>query len=100
MFYPDWLILRILHQSFEIERPEGHWLEVVVHLNIHISYAYECMMRTSVNPAVCTCPDPPSENRKAKEFLINTGLVPMENHKAIKPAFNVGPSSARQRNAI
>ena len=32
MFHPDWLILRILHQAFEIERPKGHWLEVVVHL--------------------------------------------------------------------
>ena len=32
MFQPDWLILRILHQSFEIERPKGHWSEVVVHL--------------------------------------------------------------------
>ena len=32
MFQPDWHILRILHQSFEIERPKGHWSEVVVHL--------------------------------------------------------------------
>ena len=32
MFHPDWLILRILYQSFEIERPKGHWSEVVVHL--------------------------------------------------------------------
>ena len=32
MFHPDLLILRILHQSFEIERPKGHWSEVVVHL--------------------------------------------------------------------
>ena len=32
MFHPNWLILRILHQSFEIERPKGHWSEVVVHL--------------------------------------------------------------------
>ena len=34
MFYSDWLILRILHKSFEIERPKGHWSEVVVHLYI------------------------------------------------------------------
>ena len=34
MFNPDWLILRILHQSFEIERPKGHWSEVVVHLYV------------------------------------------------------------------
>ena len=39
MFYPDWLILRILHQSFEIERPKGHWSEVVVHQYIYI-YIY------------------------------------------------------------
>ena len=32
MFNTDWLILRILHQSFEIEIPKGHWSEVVVHL--------------------------------------------------------------------
>ena len=36
MVYPDWLILRILHQSFGIERPKGHWSEVVVHLYIYI----------------------------------------------------------------
>ena len=34
MFYPDWLILRILHKSFEIERRKGHWSEVVLHLYI------------------------------------------------------------------
>ena len=34
MFQSDWLILRILHQLFEIERPKGHWSEFVVHLNI------------------------------------------------------------------
>ena len=28
-------------------------------------------------------------------FLGNTGLDPLKNHKAIKPSFNVGPSSAR-----
>ena len=32
MFQPDWLILRILHQSFEIEIPKGQWAYVVVHL--------------------------------------------------------------------
>ena len=33
-------------------------------------------------------------------FPTNTGPDPLKNHKATKPAFNVGPSSARQRNAI
>ena len=32
--------------------------------------------------------------------LINTGPDIPKNHKATKPAFNVGPSSVRQRNAI
>ena len=45
---------------------------------------------------------PPPENHKTLGFLNNTGLDPLKNHKATKPAFNVGvePSSARQRNAI
>ena len=34
MFQSDWLILSILHQSFEIEIPKGPWSEVVVHLYI------------------------------------------------------------------
>ena len=46
-------------------------------------------------------PDPsPLKNRKIIGFLSNTGSDPLEIHKAIKPAFKVGPSSARQRNAI
>ena len=39
----------------------------------------------------------PLKNHKSIEFLNNTGL---ENYKATKPALNVGPSWARQRNAI
>ena len=37
--------------------------------------------------------DPP---RKSQSYglLSNTGLDPLENHKATKPAVNVGPSSA------
>ena len=36
-------------------------------------------------------------NHKNKGFLSNTGLNPLKtyDHKATKPAFNVGPSSAR-----
>ena len=43
---------------------------------------------------------PPLKNYKAIELLSNTDPDPLENHKATKPAFNVGPSSAHQRNAI
>ena len=46
------------------------------------------------------CPDSPLKNYTAIGFLSNTDLDPLENHKATKPSFNVGPSSARQRNAI
>ena len=48
MFYPDWLILRILHQSFEIERPKGHWSEVVVHLYITLSAGTSNVMMTTM----------------------------------------------------
>ena len=40
------------------------------------------------------------ENRKNIGFLSNSGSDPLKNHEATKAAFNVGPSSARQRNAI
>ena len=42
------------------------------------------------------------ENHKALGFLSNTVPDPLENHKATctKSVFNVGPSSARQGNAI
>ena len=43
---------------------------------------------------------PPLENYKNRGFLSNTGSDPLKNYRATKPAFNVGPSSARQRNAI
>ena len=46
-------------------------------------------------------PQPTPWEITAIGFLSNTGPEPLENHKAIKPAFNVGPSdSASQRNAI
>ena len=43
---------------------------------------------------------PPLKNHKNIGFLSNTSPDPLKNHKATKPAFNVGSSSARQRNAI
>ena len=36
----------------------------------------------------------PLKNHKKIGFLNNTGLDPLKNHKATKPAFNVGQSSA------
>ena len=43
---------------------------------------------------------PPLKNHKNIGFLSNTGLGPLKNDKATKPAFNVGARSALQRNAI
>ena len=43
---------------------------------------------------------PTLKNHKNIEFLSNTCPDPLNNHKATKPAFNFGPSSARQRNAV
>ena len=40
------------------------------------------------------------ENHKNIGFLSNTGPDSLKNHKTIKPAFSVGSSSARLRNAI
>ena len=37
-----------------------------------------------------------TENKINRELLSNTGLDPSKTHKATKPAFKVGPSSARQ----
>ena len=45
-------------------------------------------------------PTSPLENHKNIWFLSNAGPDPLKNHKATKPVFNVGLSSARQRNAI
>ena len=46
-------------------------------------------------------PDSPFlKNHKTIGFLSNTGPDPLKNHKATKPAFNAGPPSALQRNAI
>ena len=39
-------------------------------------------------------------NHKNIGFLSNSGPDSLKNQKATKPAFNVGSSSARQRNAI
>ena len=45
-------------------------------------------------------PHPSLKNHKNLGFLAIQVWVPLKNNKATKPAFNVGPSSARQKNAI
>ena len=39
----------------------------------------------------------PLKHHKKYRFLSNTDPDPLKNHKATKPAFNIGSSSARQR---
>ena len=45
-------------------------------------------------------PDPQLKNHKNIGFLSNSGLDPLKDHKATKPALNVGTSSARRRITI
>ena len=45
-------------------------------------------------------PPPPLKNHEKLGFLSNTVPDPLKNRKATEPEINVGPSSARQRNAI
>ena len=45
-------------------------------------------------------PPPPEKNHKNIGFLSKTGQDLLKNHKTTKPALNIGPSSARQWNAI
>ena len=46
-------------------------------------------------------PDPPPlKSHKDIGFLSSTGLDPLKNHRATKPAINDWPSSTRQQNAI
>ena len=45
-------------------------------------------------------PTHPQWKIQSKGFLSSIGLDTLENYKVTMPAFNVGPVSARQRNAI
>ena len=42
----------------------------------------------------------PEKSQKYRVFFNNTRPDPLKNQKDTKPLFNVGPSAARQRNAI
>ena len=45
-------------------------------------------------------PPPPRKITKSIWFLSNSGPDLLKNHEATEPAFDIGPSSARQRNAF
>ena len=53
-----------------------------------------------VDPEVGSGGPDPLENYKVIEFLSNIDPDHLETHKATKPEYNAGPSSACQRNAI
>ena len=71
----------------------------VILLGIYVDTKLIIFMRGSREWMKVRTPPPP-ENQKNIGFFSNTGPDPLKNHKATKPAFNVGPLSARQRNAI
>ena len=52
-----------------------------------------------VHPPPRPPPPPPLTNHKNIGFLSITGPDPLENHKATKPEFNVGPSFGMPANA-
>ena len=78
MFMSDWLILRILHQSFEIERSKGHWSEVVVHL-YNIFYNAQ---RANVCMCCMVCA---SERYSILKFVTNRQVVTISLIKLHEP---------------
>ena len=64
-------------------------------INIIISYAYHARTKRGAGQG-----SRPPEKLQNIEFLSNIDPGPLKIHKSTKPAFNVGSSSARQRNAI
>ena len=78
-------------------------------LKIQETYGHNEMRQGSNNKNSCADPEgagyrgsgPPLKNKKKNiGFLSNAGPDPLKNHKATKPAFNIGQSSACQQNAI
>ena len=60
----------------------------------------ECCLHPCADPEGGQGVRTPMKNHKNIAFLSNTGPDPLKNRKATKPAFNVVPLSARQRDAI
>ena len=65
-------------------------------LSLHTSI----VVRTFADPEGGQGVRNPLKIKKNIGFHRNTGPDPLKKHKATKPAFNVGPSLARQRNTI
>ena len=73
-----------------------------------LAYATSTKIKYFHHPGACADPEgggdrgsgPPLKNHKIIGFPSNTGPDLLKHHKSTKPAFNVLPSSACQRNAI
>ena len=84
---------RVKMLGFEAENPgESLWVQ-----KIRISWRiiYDWVSRFHDPP-----PPPPPEKSQKYRVSLQYWSVSLENHKATKPAFNVEPSSAHQRNTI
>ena len=89
------VLSQVLHLTHKLIKLQAETRLLTLHL------VSTCCMRGSRGGDRGFVPPPPLlNNRKAIGDLINTGLDPMENHKATNTAFNAWPPSARQRNAI
>ena len=67
-------------------------LAMVTGVSIKMAHIFQCINMCRVLKKL--------KNHKNIGFLSNSGPDLLKNHKATEPAFNVGSSSARQRNAI
>ena len=79
---------------------ERIFITVILYLTCYMLVAFTCCSWADPEGGAGGTDPPPLKNHKNIGFLCNTGPDHPKNHKATKAAFNVWPSSARQRNAI
>ena len=101
--------IRVLHYKLYWVRFFFCLVNIMLHYTIEPVHACASREGSDVPARMRSpCSDPkggqevrtPLNNYKALGFLSNTGPDPLENYKATKPAVNVQPLSACQRNAI
>ena len=97
-------ILLLVHMSPTEGEGLGYMLLMVCippdSIGDHVASGTYCVFHAPMKRGRTGGMAPSLENREATGFLSNTGLDPLENHEATKPSFNVGSSSACQKNAI
>ena len=96
----DFLATRSNIMRYHIQQVLLHSLNVVPICKTDGIFPHAWIQRGGRGPDHHPPPPSPEELQKYIGFLSNTGPDTLKNHKAIKPAFNVGPSFANQRNAI